>query len=73
MRSFDPDNTVYQGGSYTTVNTIDQTFEAGDDSMMVSATSTGFLFLWCSPAQIFFFASGDSRAEVYTGGFTTVL
>ena len=72
MRSFDPDNTVYQGGEYITVNTIDQTFEAGDDAVMVSRPASQTL----TPALVVllprfsFFASADSRAEVYTGGFT---
>jgi len=39
MRSFDPDNTVYQGGNYTTTNKIEKTFAAGDGAAMVSATS----------------------------------
>ena len=45
---------------------------AGDDSVMVSATSQpdSYSSISGSPSQIFFFASGDSRAEVYTGGFT---
>ena len=39
-RSFDPDNTVDQGGSYTTIQKIEQTIAAGDIANVVSATSS---------------------------------
>jgi hypothetical protein len=36
MRNFDPDNTVFQGGSYNTHNTIPFTQEAGDGKAVVA-------------------------------------
>jgi hypothetical protein len=40
MRSFDPDNTVYQGGDYTTRNAILRTHEAGDHVAVVVADTS---------------------------------
>lgn len=40
VRSFDPDNTRDQGGSYTTIQKIEQTIAAGDNANVVSATSS---------------------------------
>ena len=39
-RSFDPDNTVDQSGSYTTIQKIEQKIAAGDSANVVSATSS---------------------------------
>ncbi|MFL2506129.1 MAG: tandem-95 repeat protein [Parasynechococcus sp.] len=71
MRSFDPDNTVYKGGSYVTTNKIEKTFAAGDGAAMVSATSSddSYSDAYGSNSTVFFF-SNDSRARVYTGGFS---
>ena len=65
MRSFDPDNTVYKGGSYSTTNKIEKTFAAGDGAAMVSATSASddYSATKGSPSTVFFFSS-DSRARV---------
>jgi len=40
MRSFDPDNTVDLGGSYSTAIKADMTFANGDPAAVVSATSS---------------------------------
>ncbi|QNI94086.1 putative cadherin domain-containing protein [Synechococcus sp. A15-127] len=71
MRSFDPDNTVYKGGEYITTNKIEKTFAAGDGAAMVSATSSDDSYSDAngSNSTVFFFSS-DSRARVYTGGFS---
>lgn len=72
MRSFDPDNTVYKGGNYDTVNKIENTFAAGDGKAVVSATSkTGDAYNSAagSTAKILFFSS-DSRANVANFGFS---
>ena len=39
-RSFDPDNTVDQGGIYTTIQKIEQATKNGDSANVVSATSS---------------------------------
>src|SRR5690606_21449448 len=39
FRSFDPDNTVDQSGSYTTRNSIDFTHAAGDGKAVVQAST----------------------------------
>jgi hypothetical protein len=71
MRSFDPDNTVYQGGSYATVNTIKYTFAAGDGKCRVQATPTTndpFVTRFQTSPTIYY-ESTDPRAGVYYGGF----
>ena len=73
MRTFDPDNTVDKGGSYSTNNSIINTFVAGDGKAVVRAdtsnnasdpvhTTNG---TW-SPIL---FYTNDSRARVSYGGF----
>ncbi len=72
MKSFDPDNTVYLGGDYTTINKIESTFEAGDGKAIVSATSLAgdnYNTLSGEQSKIFLF-SDDSRAKVTTYGFS---
>ena len=72
MRSFDPDNTVYQGGSYVTINTVESTFEAGDDKAVVSAQSLPgdhYDAMTGSPATILYY-SADDRAKVTTYSFS---
>jgi hypothetical protein len=63
MRSFDPDNTVYKGGSYGTVNKVENTHAAGDGKAVVSATSQSDSYSSTagSTAKILFFSS-DPRA-----------
>jgi VCBS repeat-containing protein len=71
MRSFDPDNTVYKSGSYTTVNKIESTI-ASDGKAVVSATSQAgdsYSTSAGSTAKILFFSS-DSRANVANFGFS---
>lgn len=67
MRSFDPDNTVDKSGSYSTVNTIERTFAAGDGVAVVSAkSSTGDTYYTRSgskQAAIVYYSS-DNRAKV---------
>lgn len=74
MRSFDPDNTVYQGGDYTTHNYIPYTQQAGDGKAVVIAdTNIGS----ADPVHdqngsyspILFYSS-DARARVSTYGFS---
>ncbi|TYC54434.1 DUF4347 domain-containing protein [Zoogloea oleivorans] len=72
MRSFDPDNTVYKGGSYSTTNKIENTIVAGDGKAVVSATSAAgdaYNSAAGSTAKILFFSS-DSRANVANFGFS---
>ena len=71
MRSFDPDNTVYMGGSYTTVNKVENTYSA-DGKSVVSATSQAgdsYSSAAGSTAKILFFSS-DPRAYVSNFGFS---
>jgi hypothetical protein len=72
MRSFDPDNTVYKGGNYSTTNKIENTIAAGDGKAVVSATSAAgdaYNSAAGSTAKILFFSS-DSRANVANFGFS---
>jgi len=71
MRSFDPDNTVYMGGSYSTVNKVENTHAAGDGKAVVSATSQSDSYSSTagSTAKILFFSS-DPRAYVANFGFS---
>ncbi|OMG63056.1 hypothetical protein AUR61_014865 [Stutzerimonas balearica] len=72
MRSFDPDNTVFKGGSYDTVNKVEHTFASGDGKAVVSATSKAgdsYSTAAGSTAKILFFSS-DSRANVANFGFS---
>ncbi|WP_313409447.1 DUF4347 domain-containing protein [Stutzerimonas kunmingensis] len=72
MRSFDPDNTVFKGGSYDTVNKVEHTFASGDGKAVVSATSKAgdsYSTAAGSTAKIIFFSS-DSRANVANFGFS---
>nr|WP_320051340.1 DUF4347 domain-containing protein [uncultured Desulfuromonas sp.] len=71
MRSFDPDNTVYMGGSYTTVNKVENTYSV-DGKSVVSATSQAgdsYSSAAGSTAKILFFSS-DPRAYVSNFGFS---
>ncbi|MGD9849095.1 MAG: DUF4347 domain-containing protein [Desulfuromonas sp.] len=71
MRSFDPDNTVYKGGSYTTVNKVENTY-AVDGKAVVSATSQAgdaYNTAAGSTAKILFFSS-DPRAYGSNFGFS---
>ncbi|MBR9829351.1 MAG: DUF4347 domain-containing protein, partial [Oceanospirillales bacterium] len=70
MRSFDPDNTVYQGGSYTTINKIENTY-AEDGKAVVSATSMpdSYSDKAGDTAKILYFSS-DPRAYVANFGFS---
>lgn len=73
MRSFDPDNTVFQGGDYTTHNYIPYTFAAGDDKAVVIAdTNIGGedpVYAANGSYSPILFYSSDSRARVSTFGF----
>lgn len=67
MRSMDPDNTVDKSGSYTTVNTIENTFAAGDTYAAVSAKSpVGDSYYGSSGSNqaVILYYSTDSRAKV---------
>ncbi len=68
IRGFDPDNTQFYGGDYTTINTIQQTI-ADDGLAVVSATSQPDNYSTANdgnPATILFF-SDDSRAMMSIG------
>ena len=75
MRSFDPDNTVFQGGSFMTHNTIPYTQEAGDGKAVVVAdtnlpnTTDPVKAINGSDSPILFY-SNDARARVSTFGFS---
>lgn len=74
MRSFDPDNTVYQGGDYTTHNYIPYTNEAGDGKAVVVADTnvTGNsdpVYAQNGSYSPILFYSSDPRARVSTFGF----
>ena len=67
MRSMDPDNTVDKSGSYTTVNTIENTFAAGDAYAAVSAKSAvgdSYYGRSGSNQAVILYYSTDSRAKV---------
>ncbi|MGD9716225.1 MAG: filamentous hemagglutinin N-terminal domain-containing protein [Sulfuricurvum sp.] len=70
IRSFDPDNTVDMGGSYTTIQKIDQKVSAGDSATVVSATSqAGDAYAIASggnQSKIIYYTT-DSRANVGYG------
>ncbi|MBT00015.1 MAG: hypothetical protein CMI01_15240 [Oceanospirillaceae bacterium] len=71
MRSFDPDNTKYLGGAYSTNNEVVNTFAAGDGKAVVSATSNAgdsYNSTAGSTAKILFFSS-DDRAYGSNFGF----
>ena len=70
MRSFDPDNTVFQGGSYATINTI-RGQVATDGVAAVSATSQpgdAYNTLTGQQATVLFMTS-EGPGQVYYGGF----
>ena len=71
MRSIDPDNTVFQGGSYTTINTV-RGQVATDGVAAVSATSLpgdNYESLTGQQATILYLTR-DAKALVYLGGFS---
>ena len=71
MRSFDPDNTVFQGGDYETINTI-RGQVATDGVAAVSGTSQpgdAYNTLTGQQATILFMTS-DGTGQVYHGGFS---
>jgi len=71
-RSFDPDNTVDAGGSYTTNNKIVSTRVSGDALTVVAATSpAGDAFASAvGKRSTIFFSTADDRAVAYIGGFS---
>lgn len=72
MRSFDPDNTVYYGGDYTTINTVDRSV-AADGYAVVSAQSlAGDAYYTASGGKqaAILLLSGDSHAYGSAFGFT---
>lgn len=73
MRTFDPDNTVDQGGAYDTRNTIAYTHAAGDGKAVVVA-DTGWndedpVFKENGSRSPIFFYSADPSARVSSHGF----
>jgi len=71
MRSFDPDNTVFQRGDYTTINTV-RGQVATEGVAAVSATSLPGDYYESSTGQqaTILFLTRDEKALVYTGGFS---
>ena len=71
MRSFDPDNTVFQRGDYTTVNTV-RGQVATEGVAAVSATSLPGDYYESLTGQqaTILFLTRDEKALVYTGGFS---
>lgn len=74
MRSFDPDNTVDQGGEFETQNSIPYTHEGGDGKAVVIADTS-----WNDEDPVFqennsrspiLYYSDDARARVSTFGFS---
>lgn len=55
-RSFDPDNTQDAGGSYTTIQRIEQSIAAGDSANVVSATSLS--------GDSYYTLAGDKAAKI---------
>lgn len=77
MRSFDPDNTVDQGADYTTRNYVTKTHADGDGAVMVVADTqipeadpVDPVYLVNESWSPIFFYSSDSRARVYSWGFS---
>lgn len=70
MRSFDPDNTVFQSGSYQTINRITAQYATSGYSMVTGTSQAGDAYQTKTgeQASIFYFTS-DPDALVYTGGF----
>jgi VCBS repeat-containing protein len=71
MRSFDPDNTVFQSGSYTTINTVRGQVST-DGVAAISGTSQpgdAYNTLTGQQASVLFMTS-ESDGQVYLGGFT---
>ncbi|PKO57197.1 MAG: hypothetical protein CVU28_00020 [Betaproteobacteria bacterium HGW-Betaproteobacteria-21] len=68
MRSFDPDNTVDRGGSYSTTQTIERSMDSGDSMSVVSAvaSSDSYATTAGSTAKILYYTS-DARAKVSFG------
>ncbi|MCV2349200.1 MBG domain-containing protein [Paucibacter sp. Y2R2-4] len=73
IRSFDPDNTVDQGGGYTTKQSIDNTRAAGDAYNVVSATSAaGDAYATLSggsTAKIFYYSSNANSSVGFGSQF----
>ncbi|TGD88014.1 tandem-95 repeat protein [Mycolicibacterium sp. CH28] len=70
MRSFDPDNTAYRGGSYSTTNTVRGQIST-EGIAAISATSFAddpYNTLTGQQATVLYL-SQDPNAVVYTGGF----
>lgn len=72
MRTMDPDNTVDQGGSYTTSNTVTHTIENGGAAVVEAKTiddNDPLYKAFNSRAPIFFYSS-DLRAKASVFGFS---
>lgn len=74
MRSFDPDNTVDQGGEYETRNYIPKTHAAGDGAAVVvadtSLNNSDPVYQANGSRSPILFYSSDERARVSTFGFS---
>ena len=70
MRSFDPDNTVDAGGSYSTTQTIERSIQAGDSVAVVSARSAvgdPYYTAASNKQATILYYSSDNRARVSYG------
>ena len=73
LRSFDPDNTKDQGGSYATANTVLKTIADGDGKEVVVAktySSSDPVYQKNGSRMPIFFYSKDERARVSIFGFS---
>ena len=71
MRSFDPDNTVYKGGDYTTINTVQKTIDSDGVSLVNAISKPGDSYnnLTGQQANIFYY-SDEENSSVYNSGFS---
>ena len=72
MRSMDPDNTVFRGGSSATANTVTHTF-AEDGKSVVKAETSGNgdpMYVATGSRMPFFFYSKDPAAKASVFGFS---
>lgn len=72
VRSFDPDNTVDMGGSYSTINTIEKLISAGDSSTAVSAqsqTGDNYYTTTGKQAKILYYTTSSKASVGYGSAF----
>jgi len=71
MRSFDPDNTKYQGGDYNTDNVINGQLKSDKYALVTATSFAGDPYQAATGKRVTsFIMSNDARAVVYNGGFS---